>query len=267
MVFLSNFGDTEVAGFGIADDPSDPLLVTDFVLVKQTATSVSFEFDPSGLGEYMEQRVAEGLNTNEFMRIWIHTHPCGPTPSSVDWDAFGEILGRSDWSVMMILGRNAETHAVLQFTSGPGGCFQIPVQIAWDEEFEATSHSDWANEHRQMVHKPVPVAIEEPKKPKKPQRNTFSGTHEFALPFEVDSPGYPQQYSRMVCSPDYAEYCDECADRIPVGCELIAVGQDHFCSVDCMEEFARSMKDLLSDSIPSIEERREKASKRKKVAG
>ena len=87
----------------------DPMYVTDFEFLLQECTSVKTDFDTDAQNEWMESKLIEGKNPENFARIWAHTHP-GPsaTPSGTDWDTFQEAMGEAAWGVMLILGQSNE---------------------------------------------------------------------------------------------------------------------------------------------------------------
>ena len=115
LLFLRDYGPTEVGGFGIAQT-QDPLLVTDLQLVTQISTSVSVNFDDAAVADFFDRQVDCGLLPAQFARIWIHTHPGhSAEPSSVDEETFVRVFGQTDWAVMFILAQEGATYARLQF--------------------------------------------------------------------------------------------------------------------------------------------------------
>src|SRR5436190_13278551 len=74
LVYLRDFGQTEVGGFAIsaADDLSQ---IVDVQLVKQSCTAVSVAFDDLAVADFFDAQVDRGLRPEEFGRIWVHTHP------------------------------------------------------------------------------------------------------------------------------------------------------------------------------------------------
>ena len=74
LLFLGDFGQTEVGGFGIAAT-FDPLLVTDVALVGQTCTMASVVFNDAAVADFFDRQVDLGLRPAQFGRIWVHTHP------------------------------------------------------------------------------------------------------------------------------------------------------------------------------------------------
>lgn len=155
--FLCHLGQTEIGGFAISRS-DDLLLIEDLVLVKQTVSMVSVEFDDDAVADFFDLQVDQGRRPEEFGRIWVHTHPgSSATPSGTDEQTFDRVFGGCDWAVMFILAREGETYARLRFNTGPGGQMLIPVQVDYDAPFEASDHELWQAEYQREV---VPVKFE-----------------------------------------------------------------------------------------------------------
>jgi proteasome lid subunit RPN8/RPN11 len=132
LTFLAHEADTEIGGFGISSE-QDPLLIEEFVTVKQVASAVTVQFDDTAVADYLEDQVAQGVRPERCMRIWIHTHPGeSACPSSIDEETFGRVFGPCDWAVMFILARGGALYARLRFGVGPGGQIELPVRVEWD---------------------------------------------------------------------------------------------------------------------------------------
>ena len=152
LLFLRDVGPTEVGGFGVTS-ADDLLCVEDFVLIRQTCSPVTVAFDDDDVAEYFDRQIDAGLRPPCFGRVWIHTHPgTSAEPSCVDEETFARVFGRSDWAVMAILARGGQTHARLQFHTGPGGSLRIPVAVDWSQEFTGTDWRAWADEYVNHVH-------------------------------------------------------------------------------------------------------------------
>lgn len=107
LLFLRDFGDTEVGGFGIC--PNHPLLVEDIQLVEQTWAWAFVSFDDESVADFFDDQVNAGLCPEQFGRAWIHTHPGeSAQPSTVDERTFTRVFGRANWVVMAILAALAE---------------------------------------------------------------------------------------------------------------------------------------------------------------
>ena len=131
LLYMLHRGNTEVGCFGVSDK-DDLLLVRNIVLVKQTCTSVSVDFDEDSVGEYMLDCVDAGISAEHSTRIFIHTHPdMSPRPSSTDESTFLTAFGKCNWAVMFIIARKHATFCRLRFNVGPGGEFELPVNVDW----------------------------------------------------------------------------------------------------------------------------------------
>ncbi|WP_228030336.1 MPN domain-containing protein [Gimesia benthica] len=152
LLFLRDYGDTEVGGFGIAAS-TDLLLVQDLQLVKQTCSLVHVAFDDEAVANFFDDQVDAGLRPEQFGRIWIHTHPGAcPEPSPTDEATFERVFGRSDWAVMFILARQGRSYARLRMNSGPTFECEIPVRRDYSELFPGCDPECWEEEYLTNVH-------------------------------------------------------------------------------------------------------------------
>lgn len=151
LLFLRDYGDTEVGGFGIASS-SDVLLVSDIQLVQQTCSIAHVAFDDDAVADYFDTQVDEGLQPEQFARIWIHTHPGkSPLPSSVDEETFERVFGNVDWAAMFILACGGDSYARLRFNHGPRTEILIPVEIDFAQPFTGSNETDWEAEYFENV--------------------------------------------------------------------------------------------------------------------
>jgi hypothetical protein len=151
LLFLRDLGPTEVGGFGLASGEA-LLSVEDIRLVRQTCTSVSVVFEDAAVAEFFDEQIDAGRRPEQFARIWIHTHPGeSAQPSFVDEETFGRVFCPCDWAVMFILARGGATYCRLQFRAGPGGAFEIPVQIDFDRIFAGSDFEAWTREFEAAV--------------------------------------------------------------------------------------------------------------------
>ena len=141
----------EIGGFGVTAT-SDPLLITDFVTVRQRVTSVSVEFDDQAVADYFDAQVDRGLRPDQFARIWLHTHPGGSAqPSLTDEQTFSRVFGPCDWACMFILAMTGKTYARLRFNAGPGGEIAIPVGVDFTAPFPGSDHLAWEAEYQAHI--------------------------------------------------------------------------------------------------------------------
>jgi proteasome lid subunit RPN8/RPN11 len=147
LYFFCHAGETEIGGFGLTD-PDDPLLVTDFLTVRQSVTAVSVEFDDQAVADLFEEQVDQGRRPDQFARIWCHTHPGNcPEPSGTDEETFARVFGSCDWAVMFILAKGGQTYCRLGFNAGPGGAILLHVAIDYGQTFTASNHAAWSSEY------------------------------------------------------------------------------------------------------------------------
>jgi hypothetical protein len=150
-LYLRDYGDTEVGGFGIAN-VDDLLLVEDIRLVRQQCSAVSVHFDDDAVADFFDEQVDEGRRPEQFGRIWVHTHPGqSARPSGVDEETFERCFGRADWAVMVIVAKCGQTYARLQLNVGPGGSLQIPVDTDFSDPFPGADHASWGKEYLESV--------------------------------------------------------------------------------------------------------------------
>jgi len=150
LIFMRDQGSTEVAGYGVSSI-EDPLLVTDFMLVKQESSAATFDFDDEGLADYVDDMIDLDFQPAEFLRIWIHTHPGNSaSPSSTDETTFAEKFSDSDWAIMFILAKGGETTTVLKYKQ-PQCRINIPNSVDFNEEFGESRKEEWKEEYKLCV--------------------------------------------------------------------------------------------------------------------
>lgn len=148
LLFLRDYGETEVGGFGISAAADDLLFVEDVQLVKQTCSWAHVAFEDESVADLFDAQVDQGRTPEQFARIWVHTHPgdC-PQPSATDEETFARVFGRSDWALMFILARGGQTYARLRFNIGPGGALEIPVDVDFHQPFAGSAMDVWEQEY------------------------------------------------------------------------------------------------------------------------
>ncbi len=159
LLFLRDYGKTEVGGFGIA--PRDDLLyLEDVQLVRQTCSWAHVAFDDESVADFFDQQVDAARHPEQFARVWVHTHPgdC-PRPSQVDEDTFSRVFGRSAWAVMFILAYEGQTYARLRFNDGPGADLKVAVGLDYSRPFGGCDHEAWKQEYLSNVQAQQPIRI------------------------------------------------------------------------------------------------------------
>jgi hypothetical protein len=151
LLFLRDFGPTEVGGFGISA-PDDLLLIEDIALVRQKCSPVRVKFDDQAVADHFDDYVDLDYTVEQFARIWVHTHPGdSASPSRTDEDTFARCFGNSDWAIMFILAQKGETYARLALNTGPGGELMLPVEIDFSRPFSGSEERDWEQEYLSSV--------------------------------------------------------------------------------------------------------------------
>lgn len=157
LVYFRDRGDTEIGGFGLTA-VDDPLLVVDFLTVKQRTTSITVAFDDGAVADLFDEMVDLGIPPDRFSRIWLHSHPANcPLPSGTDEATFHRVFGRTDWSVMAILARGGASYARLSFHVGPGGSLRIPVRVDYGQPFDGADWAAWQAEFDRHVVPELPA--------------------------------------------------------------------------------------------------------------
>jgi proteasome lid subunit RPN8/RPN11 len=154
LIYMRDRGPTEVAGYGISSI-KEPLLVTDFVLVKQESSAATFSFDDKGLADYFDDMIDENLQPAEFMRIWIHTHPGNSaSPSGTDETTFAEKFNDSDWAIMFILARGGDNTTALKYKT-PECRVTLKSEVDFHEGFGESREEEWEKEYMDCVEEEV----------------------------------------------------------------------------------------------------------------
>ena len=110
------------------------------------------KFDDEAVADYCDDQVDAGLKPEQFMRIWLHTHPVmSPEPSGVDETTFRRVFGNCDWAVMFILARQGDVYCRLRFNTGPGMSREIETQIDFSQAFPASAELTWEAEYQKNV--------------------------------------------------------------------------------------------------------------------
>ncbi|UCG02556.1 MAG: Mov34/MPN/PAD-1 family protein [Candidatus Heimdallarchaeota archaeon] len=151
LLYMQNAGPTEVAGFCVTGT-EDALLVTDFILIKQNCTQVSFDLDKEDIAEYQERMVDNGLEVWQFARILAHTHPGNsPQPSRTDEENFKNVFTRPSWAIMFIIAEDKSTYCKLKISVGPGVQVILKTQVDFTQQFAASDFPEWEKEYNEKV--------------------------------------------------------------------------------------------------------------------
>ena len=153
LMWMRDKGDTEVAGYCVTGT-SDPLLVTDFVLIKQECTIMTFDLDSEDIVEYTDRMMDEGLAPWQCMNILAHTHPGNSTdPSGVDEENFEKAFSHPNWAIMLIVGMDGSAYCRLKMNTGPGTISLLDVVIEYGVQFSGSNPEEWEKEYKAKVTK------------------------------------------------------------------------------------------------------------------
>jgi hypothetical protein len=162
LLFLRDYGETEVGGFGISAS-DDLLLVEDVRLVNQVCSWTHVAFDDASVADFFDQQVDAGRHVQQFARLWVHTHPGNcPQPSMTDEETFDRVFARSDWAVMFILADEGQSYARLRFNVGPCVELEIPVGIDYTRFFGGCDPEAWEQEYLRNVQPQEPARVTSP---------------------------------------------------------------------------------------------------------
>ena len=177
LLFLRDYGDTEVGGFGITAS-DDVLFVEDLQLVQQDCSWAHVAFDDDSVADFFDSQVDAGRRPEQFARIWVHTHPgdC-PNPSLTDEETLNRVFGRSDWALMFILAQEGRSYARLRFNVGPGAEFEIPVDVDYVRHFTGSDPDTWEQEYLVNV---------QPQSPSPVRRSISANEPVRGLPFDEE---------------------------------------------------------------------------------
>jgi hypothetical protein len=151
LIHMRDAGKTEIGGYGITGT-SDPLLVTDFLLVKQECTPVEVELDEEDSNNFIDRMIDFKFQPWQFQNIWIHTHPgnCA-RPSLQDENNFDKNFSHPHWAIFFILASGGDTYCRIRHNVGPGIDVTIQHEIDYGVGFSASNFVEWQNEYKDKV--------------------------------------------------------------------------------------------------------------------
>jgi proteasome lid subunit RPN8/RPN11 len=151
LIYMRDKGPTEVAGYGVTGT-EDPLLVTDFILIKQKCTGASFDFDSEDMADYAERMMDIGMPPWTCQNILLHSHPGNcPQPSGTDEENFRKAFSHPYWAIMFIIARGGEIYCRLKINVGPGVVKELKIAVDWNVPFNGSNIEAWNNEYKDKV--------------------------------------------------------------------------------------------------------------------
>lgn len=113
--------DDQVRGFGITA-ASDLLAIEEIRFLDRSAGADV---------EFLTGEIERELPVDRCARVWIGTRPGrSARPTSAELATFARLFGAVPWSVLFLVAHGGATYARLRFHVGPGGSWQIPVNIS-----------------------------------------------------------------------------------------------------------------------------------------
>lgn len=158
LIWMRDRQKKEVAGWAVTD-PDDNLLVRDIAILPQIVTYATFDFDKQGMSDYTVRRVREGMQPNQFLRVWIHTHPGeSAEPSTKDLETFRRDLAEYEWQVMFIIGETGKYTCTmrLRLENGLVAETALPVEMHMDPAHV----EEWEKEFKENVKNYVAPVVE-----------------------------------------------------------------------------------------------------------
>lgn len=132
----------EIGGIARVQETEDGIFYTDFHLLPQTASSVTFEIDPEEVHAWTQSMIEQGRidELSEWKSI-IHSHPvgCSPSMSSTDVEAIERYAGEGEaFSLIMTASKSGDsnkflTHYCVNTQHGHVLVQDIPVLTSWSE--------------------------------------------------------------------------------------------------------------------------------------
>jgi proteasome lid subunit RPN8/RPN11 len=131
----------EVSLYGITE--SNSLVIKDFWIPYQFGTAVTTEFDEEKKVEEVDKLIQKGLDPNNFLKIWVHTHPkMSPNPSGTDIQTFKTKFNNLNWSIRLILGQNKQMTVKYQQNS------PIPLELDLKTEIDFSNFKGFGIEEQ-----------------------------------------------------------------------------------------------------------------------
>jgi len=151
IIAMRDFGNTEIGGYGITES-DDPLLVTDFRLIKQQCSSVTVEFDKEDSIKFVEEMTDKGLSYWQFGSIFLHSHPGNcPNPSITDEENFDKNFSLPHMAVFFIIAKQGATYCRLRYNVSAGTEVTIDSTVDYTTPFPASDKIAWEAEYKDKV--------------------------------------------------------------------------------------------------------------------
>jgi len=149
--YLRRISRANLVLYGISP-PSDPLLVTDVVLLKQRCNEASVYLDDHAVEQFVRSQLGAGRRPIEFCRLRIHTC-CSPmsTMANSPHEAVERFAGKQGWTVTCTHFANGTHSAVFELSDGYCLSLPVPTAIECNSPFPGSEFSAWKQEYGALV--------------------------------------------------------------------------------------------------------------------
>ena len=159
---LMRQNNTEVGALAVTQR-NNPLYILDLLIPTQQVSGARVEFDDDSIGDINLQMAQRGYTVEQYMRIWIHTHPgTSTTPSSVDEDTFRNRWAQMPYAMMVIVGYRGTCYCRLSVRAPFPYVRELPSEIDWDakgydipEDLDEWAEKTYKEKCRPFVHTPT----------------------------------------------------------------------------------------------------------------
>ncbi len=130
------------------------MLVEDLLLIKQKVTCVTIDYDDNDLNRLLYEMDQQKIPNEQFLRVWIHTHPgSSATPSGTDESTFNSIYRKYPHAIMFILAQGGQTYTRLRLAHKQGleTELQISNEVVFNCEYDCPNFDAWKKEYEQYV--------------------------------------------------------------------------------------------------------------------
>ena len=151
MIYMRDKQANEVSCMAIT--PNTLNIIEELYFPRQEVQSAYVDIDEDGLALMCDELAQKGLQPEQFMRIWIHTHPksMGATPSGRDRQCMEESFSTPDWAIMMIFSQNGESFAELRMNKPFLMTQKLDIFVDYSSPFPASNKAEWDKEYEKNV--------------------------------------------------------------------------------------------------------------------
>jgi proteasome lid subunit RPN8/RPN11 len=151
ILYMRDIKNCEMGGYGVCET-DDPLLITNFYLVKQEVSGATVELDKEDSSRFMEEMTDKGFSPWQYAGNWIHSHPGNSaSPSLVDEENFNKNFSLCDVAIFFIIAKGGDKYCRVRHNTGPGIEVTISTEIDYSCPFPASDKTAWEAEYKDKV--------------------------------------------------------------------------------------------------------------------